>query len=164
MLRHIRILPVLIVPLGLLEASPQTTMSISAHRHHRSLSRDSHGTSRPPRSPSPPTQTFHPSILPRSVPTPALVESVAGGAHYAGVRLDQDTVLKHRRSTSNRHHTQLTHNHERVLNDLTELYCCRATMEIFQRSWHPNAVFEVSLVINATVNLLILSTGPTYEM
>ena len=120
-------------------------MSLAAsYRHHRSLSRDSAGTSRPPRSPSPPSQTFHPSILPRSVPTPALVESVAGGAHYAGVRVDPDTVLKHRRSTSTRHHTELAHHHEQVLKDLTELFCCRPTLDIFERSWHKDAVFEVS--------------------
>ncbi|KAF9483783.1 hypothetical protein BDN70DRAFT_873399 [Pholiota conissans] len=108
--------------------------------HHRSLSRDTQGISSvPPRSPSPPTQTFHPSIM---LPTPALVESVAGGAHYAGVRVDTDTVLKHRRSSSSRPHTQLAHHHERVLDDLTELYCCRPTLEIFERSWNKDAVFE----------------------
>ncbi|KAF8964020.1 hypothetical protein BDZ97DRAFT_1817578 [Flammula alnicola] len=117
---------------------------MSVHIHHRSLSRDSEGNPRPPRSPSPPTQTFHPSILPRSVPTPALVESVAGGAHYAGVKVDSDTILKHRRS-SVRHHTELNHDHERILDDLTELYCCRPTLEIFERSWSKDAEFEESL-------------------
>ncbi|KAF8201483.1 hypothetical protein BJ912DRAFT_945501 [Pholiota molesta] len=98
---------------------------------HRSLSRDTQRTSYPPpRSPSPPSQTFHPSII---LPTPALVESVAGGAHYAGVRVDSDAVLKHRRDSSARKHTELGHHHEPILDDLTELYCGRPTLEIFER-------------------------------
>jgi hypothetical protein len=109
---------------------------------HRSLSRDTQRTSYPPpRSPSPPSQTFHPSII---LPTPALVESVAGGAHYAGVRVDSDAVLKHRRDSSARKHTELGHHHEPILDDLTELYCGRPTLEIFERSWRKDAVFEVS--------------------
>ncbi|CAA7267652.1 unnamed protein product [Cyclocybe aegerita] len=115
---------------------------MSGVRHHRSISRDSHGSPKPPRSPSPPCQTFHPSILPRSVPTPALVESVAGGAHYAGVKVDSDAVLRHRRSSSHRHHTELNADHQRVLDDLTELFCCRPTLEILERSWSKDAVFE----------------------
>lgn len=115
-------------------------MSVSLH--HRSLSRDTQGTPNPPpRSPSPPSQTFHPTIR---LPTPALVESVAGGAHYAGVRVDSDAVLKHRRSSSGRQHTELGHHHEPILDDLTELYCGRPTLEIFERSWRKDAVFEVS--------------------
>ncbi|KAN0075207.1 hypothetical protein V8E55_011230 [Tylopilus felleus] len=31
---------------------------------------------------------------------------------------------------------------ERIMNDLTELYSCRPTKSIFQRTWHPDAVFE----------------------
>ena len=43
-----------------------------------------------PHPPSPshsnlPTQIYHSSLLPRSIPTPALLDSVAGGAHYSGV-------------------------------------------------------------------------------
>ncbi|KDR73464.1 hypothetical protein GALMADRAFT_72147 [Galerina marginata CBS 339.88] len=115
---------------------------MSGIHHSRSPSRDSYSSPRPPRSPSPPSQIFHPSILPHSVPTPALVESVAGGAHYAGAKVDSDAVLKHRRSSGTRSHTALKHDHQRILDDLTELYCCRPTLEIFERSWSKDAEFE----------------------
>lgn len=116
-------------------------------RHTRSVSDDSSGRRRVSSPDSPlPSQTHHPTILPRSVPTPALLESVAGGAHYAGVRMDSDTVLKQRRSSQDRHnHTEIKHDHQRIMHDLQELYCCRPTLEIFKRSWCKDAVFEVSL-------------------
>ena len=97
----------------------------------------------PSRSPSPPSQTYHPTILP--IPTPALVESVAGGAHYSGIRLDHETQLKHRRRSSDAGdlHTELKPSHRRILNDLEELYGCRPTLEIFERSWNKEAEFEV---------------------
>ena len=119
--------------------SPCTTMS--GIRHQRSLSSEA---SPPPRSPSPPSQTFHPSILPHSVPTPALVESVAGGAHYSGVRVNSDTQLKHHRTNScHKSPAELNTNHRQVLEDLKELFCCRPTREIFDRSWNRDAVYEV---------------------
>ena len=93
-----------------------------------------------PRSPSPPSQTYYPSIL--SMPTPALVESAAGGAHYSGVKVDSE-MLKHRRNSSFKQHTEIRHYHQRIMEDLTELYCCRPTREIFERSWHRDAEFEV---------------------
>ncbi|EDR10915.1 uncharacterized protein LACBIDRAFT_315907 [Laccaria bicolor S238N-H82] len=97
----------------------------------------------PPRSPSPPSQTFHPSILPHSVPTPALVESVAGAAHYSGVRVDSDTQLKHHRTNScHQSPAELNIDHRHVLDDLKELFCCRPTREIFDRSWNRDAVYE----------------------
>ena len=48
-----------------------------------------------------PTQTYHISILPRSIPTPALLDSAVGGAHYSGV----ESVNERRRSirSSNTH-------------------------------------------------------------
>lgn len=117
---------------------------MSNSRHRRSVS----GSPESPRSPksgatSPlPTQTYHSSIIPSSIPMPALVESAAGGAHYAGQRIDSGSGIKHRR-TSSHHHTELHHDHRRVLDDLTELYCCRPTLDIFERSWSKDAEFEV---------------------
>jgi hypothetical protein len=95
-------------------------------------------SSNPPRSPSPPSQTYYPSI-----PTPALVESAAGGAHYSGVKVDSEMLLRPRRNSSFKQHTEIEHYHQRILEDLTELYCCRPTQEIFERSWHRDAEFEV---------------------
>ncbi|KAH9483743.1 hypothetical protein JR316_0003219 [Psilocybe cubensis] len=120
-------------------------MSVTTPTHRRTLSQDStrsHKSYRLTRSPSPPTQTFHPSHILHPVPTPALVESVAGGAHYAGARVDSDVVLKHRRSSGSRPHTVLKHDHEQILKDLTELYSCRPTLDIFERSWSKDAEFE----------------------
>ena len=77
------------------------------------------------------------------MPTPALVESAAGGAHYSGVKVDSEMLLKHRRNSSFKQHTEIEHYHQRILEDLTELYCCRPTQEIFERSWHRDAEFEV---------------------
>ncbi|KAK0210569.1 hypothetical protein DFS33DRAFT_1370990 [Desarmillaria ectypa] len=114
------------------------------HHHHRSLSLESaHSTS--PRSPSPPSQTFHSSILPHSIPTPALLESVAGAAHYSGIKVDPE-ALKHRRASMERREScnnePVKADHQRIMADLKELYCCRPTVEIFERSWNKNAVFE----------------------
>ncbi|KAG5639594.1 hypothetical protein H0H81_010796 [Sphagnurus paluster] len=116
--------------------------SLKSRGHRRTLSRESTG-SNPPRSPSPTTLTYHPTILP--IPTPALVESVAGAAHYSGVRLEHMSSLKRRRSSHDAGdvHTQLKPSHQRVLEDLRELYECRPTLEIFERSWNKNAEFEV---------------------
>jgi hypothetical protein len=56
-----------------------------------------------PTSPSPhlPTHTYHTSLLPRSIPTPALIDSAVGGAHYSGV----ESVNERRRSVRGHAHT-----------------------------------------------------------
>lgn len=87
-----------------------------------------------------PTQTYHSPILPGTIPLPALFESAASGAHYTGVKIDDGSTR--RRRSSSYHHTELNHDHHRVLDDLTELYCCRPTLEIFERSWNKDAEFE----------------------
>ncbi|KIY61834.1 hypothetical protein CYLTODRAFT_362318 [Cylindrobasidium torrendii FP15055 ss-10] len=132
-------------------------MSINHHHHHhrsnsagRSLSPRRASTSSAERSTSPgPTQTFHPHILPRSVPTPALVESAASGAHYAGIKVDgsqhRANNHEHQRRSSAHNDVELAADHGRVLDDLKEIFSCRATVEIFERSWHKDAVFEDQL-------------------
>lgn len=131
-----------------------TSMS-STLSHFRSRSRDissphisphnSHH-SPPPRSPSPPSQTFHPTIP--TVPTPALLESVAGGAHYSGIRVDPEGLHKSRRRRSSVQYgpEDINSDHRQIMDDLKELYCCRPTREIFERSWRKDAIFEVLLV------------------
>ncbi|KAJ7721076.1 hypothetical protein DFH07DRAFT_872212 [Mycena maculata] len=107
-------------------------MSLS---HHRSPSSASN---------SEPSQTHHHSLLPAAVPTTALVESVAGAAHYSGSHVEPPPT-KHRHSSHDAEahsHTAVKGDHKRVLEDLRALYECRPTAEIFERSWHPDAVFE----------------------
>ncbi|KAJ7349481.1 hypothetical protein DFH08DRAFT_865497 [Mycena albidolilacea] len=106
-----------------------------SNHHHRSPSASSRASNEP-------SQTHHHSILPTIVPTPALVESVAGGAHYSGSNVEQP--LKHRNSSHDRpsSHTDLKADHERVLTDIRSLYELHPDPEIFKRSWHPDAVFE----------------------
>jgi hypothetical protein len=104
----------------------------------------------PPQPPSP-TLTFHPSIFPLAVPTPALVDSVAGAAHYSGVNVEPDspaTAMRHRRSSSGKHarrasHTELSVGHQEVMEDLRQLYGCKPTLELLDRRWQRDAVFEV---------------------
>ncbi|KAJ7581107.1 hypothetical protein C8J56DRAFT_959113 [Mycena floridula] len=118
-------------------------------RHSRSLSGNSLV-----RSPSPPSQTFHSSgLLPKSLPTPALVESVAGGAHYSGAKVDPHSVIKHRHpsGSGDKHeeevHTEATADHSRIMGDLSELFGCRPTLEIFERTWSKDAAFEDPLSV-----------------
>ncbi|GLB35319.1 putative NAD-binding protein [Lyophyllum shimeji] len=115
-------------------------------RRRRTLSRGS-TSSRSPRDQSPPSLTYHPTILP--LPTPSLVESVAGAAHYSGTKIESETPLKHRQDSHEApdDHTQLKPGHQRALNDLRELYGGRPTLEILERSWHEDAEFEDPLTI-----------------
>ncbi|KAF8892626.1 hypothetical protein BD779DRAFT_1670300 [Infundibulicybe gibba] len=119
-------------------------MTQNETRHGRHASRDS-TASRLSHSSSPPSQTHHYSLLPRTLPTPALVESVAGGAHYSGSKVEHDTSpLKQRRSSHDIHerHTTLKAGHAQVIEDLQELYGCRPTIANFEKSWHRDALFE----------------------
>jgi len=96
-----------------------------------------------PRSPTSPTITYHPSLFPANIPTPALLESAVGGAHYSGVKIERDTRKLRRDSSGKRtSHLQVNGDHQRVLHDLKELYCCRPTREILERRWRPDARFE----------------------
>lgn len=97
-----------------------------------------------PRSPTSPTITYHPSLFPANIPTPALLESAVGGAHYSGVKIERDTSKLRRDSSGKRaSYLQVNGDHQRVLDDLKELYCCRPTREILERRWRPDACFEV---------------------
>ncbi|KAF5324445.1 hypothetical protein D9611_004314 [Ephemerocybe angulata] len=107
----------------------------------------------PPRSPSPPSQTFHAASILPSVPTPSLLESVAGAAHYSGVKLDPEAIAQKRRRRSLSAHRASEDGevgsaaHQRVLDDLKELFCCRPTTEIFERSWRKDATFQDPLSV-----------------
>lgn len=105
---------------------------------HRSPSHET------PDSPPSPTQVYHPSLFPAHIPTPALLESAAaGGAHYSGAKIEHD-IRRIRRGSLRRgsSYVEVTGAHKKVIEDLNELYCCRPTREIFERTWRPDAVFE----------------------
>jgi hypothetical protein len=96
-----------------------------------------------PHSPPSPTQTYHPSLFAGHIPTPALLESAAGGAHYSGAKIEHD-IRRLRRGSSGRRSSflEVKGDHKKVIEDLNELYCCRPTREILERRWRPDAVLE----------------------
>ncbi|KAF8478963.1 hypothetical protein DFH94DRAFT_34561 [Russula ochroleuca] len=105
-----------------------------------------------------PTQTYHTSILPRSIPTAALLDSAVGGAHYSGV----ESVNERRRSVrGHAHHTlhdgggvSLARRrssalpsmpnpyHLSVLDDIKDMYEGFATKEMLQKRWRKDAEYE----------------------
>ena len=104
----------------------------------------------PPQSPSP-TITHHPSppLLPTILP-PQIAHSAVAGAHYSGT----NSSLRHRRISSGDQPARAIQSLEdvhasrqRIMNDLKELYCCRPTLEIFERTWRRDSVFEVCIVV-----------------
>ncbi|KIJ69494.1 hypothetical protein HYDPIDRAFT_106127 [Hydnomerulius pinastri MD-312] len=97
---------------------------------------------------SQPTTTYHSSKIPVSISTPKIAHSAAAGAHYSGAPVMQEA---HRRSTSSGEASRTSPedekvSRERIMNDLEELYSCRPTKKIFERTWRPDAVFEDPLV------------------
>ncbi|KAF9050679.1 hypothetical protein BDZ89DRAFT_1235142 [Hymenopellis radicata] len=52
-----------------------------------------------------------------------------------------------RRRSSQEMAINLKADHHRIIADLQELYCCRPTPEIFERSWTKDAVFEDPLSV-----------------
>jgi len=108
----------------------------------RRRSRSTTSPIKAPPSPPLPTQTYHhASIL---VPTPALVESVAGAAHYSGIKVDTATTKRRHSSHESHaiHSDAVETSHRRVLSDLSELYNCRPTPELFNRAWNTDATVE----------------------
>ncbi|KAF8478225.1 hypothetical protein JB92DRAFT_1857248 [Gautieria morchelliformis] len=85
------------------------------------------------RSPSPPAITRHAptTLLPTSLPTPAMVRSVAEAAHYSGpVRRPSHGDRVRASFGRGLSDEDLTAGRRRVLDDLKELFCSRPTLEI----------------------------------
>ncbi|KAI9463376.1 hypothetical protein F5148DRAFT_982391 [Russula earlei] len=114
-----------------------------------------------PQPPSPtsashlPSLTYHTSLLPRSIPTPGLLDSAVSGAHYSGV----ESVNERRRSighslappsptsgTSARRQSFAIPDpnplHLGVLDDIKDMYEGYATKELLQKRWRKDAVYE----------------------
>jgi len=102
-----------------------------------------------------PTQTYHTSLLPRSIPTMAMLDSAVGGAHYSGV----ESVNERRRSmrrhsdvvnsptsspSARRQSVQAEPNpvHLTVLDDIKDMYEGYATKEMLQKRWRKDAEYE----------------------
>ena len=89
-------------------------------------------------------------MVPIPLPIPNIVNSAAGGAHYSGAPVSDsegDVVT----SPTSGEPSPLIQGDEvirdSIMADLKELYCCRPSKEIFERTWRPDAVFEVSSVL-----------------
>jgi len=92
------------------------------------------------RPPSPPTLTrIHSPIV--NIPTPSLLRSVAEAAHYSSIR---HSPRKGRRASFGSSTAECSLSPERacIVEDVKELFCLRPSLEIFERSWHPDATFE----------------------
>src|SRR5258708_3114872 len=74
----------------MMSTAPPLSPSSSVHPLPRPL---------PPSHPNLPTHTYHTSLLPRSIPTSALLATVPAGAHYSGV----ESVNERRRSLNRGH-------------------------------------------------------------
>jgi len=103
-----------------------------------------------------PTQTYHSSLLPRSIPTVALLDSAVGGAHYSGV----ESVNERRRSVRSHRHSSNENGaglgrrrssvvaqrpnmlHLSVVDDLKDMYEGFATKEMLQKLWRKDAEYE----------------------
>ncbi|KAI0003256.1 hypothetical protein BJV74DRAFT_812558 [Russula compacta] len=116
-----------------------------------------------PQPPSPgvhPTLTYHSMLLPRSIPTPALLDSAVSGAHYSGVESiterrrsvrghsqilsgggggANDSNLARRRSTASAAPNPL---HLAILDDIKDMYEGFATKELLQKRWRKDAEYE----------------------
>ncbi|TFK55270.1 hypothetical protein OE88DRAFT_1027467 [Heliocybe sulcata] len=83
--------------------------------------------------------------LPPILPTPSLIESLSGASHYSGATAEHHDKHSARKSSEGRRPSavmELSDQRKQVIDDLKELFCCRPTREIFDRSWREDAVFE----------------------
>ncbi|KAG6335869.1 hypothetical protein ID866_3206 [Astraeus odoratus] len=103
----------------------------------------------PPPSPQSPSPTIihHPSPTLLPISPPLIANSAVGGAHYSGTHVSH---RGQRRTSSGDHPTRgsisqqdVEAGRQRIMEDLKELYCCRPSLEIFQRTWRQDAIFEV---------------------
>ncbi|OBZ72127.1 Glucan 1,4-alpha-maltohexaosidase [Grifola frondosa] len=99
-------------------------------------------------SPPVPEQTHHPHRAP-TLPTLELLESIAGGAHYAGAMSshcdDPHVHAKHRRTRSlscSANDPTVQDSYKDIMADLKELFCARPSIEVLRRRWRRDAVFE----------------------
>lgn len=106
-----------------------------------------HATSRKSSDSASPTMTHHRQTLQLPLPIPDIFYSAAGGAHYSGAPVSEDDNQVIASPTSGKPSPPIDDMiRDRIMVDLNELYCCRPSKEIFERTWKPDAVFENPLV------------------
>jgi hypothetical protein len=123
-------------PLDSYEVPEMTTSQETPSAHDASLKSSDSAS---------PTMTYHRQTLHIPLPIPDIVYSAAGGAHYSGAPVsenDDEVVTSPGKPSPPMDDTI----RDRVMADLKELYCCRPTKQIFERTWRPDAVFEVSFI------------------
>ncbi|KAG2149157.1 hypothetical protein DEU56DRAFT_781021 [Suillus clintonianus] len=94
-----------------------------------------------------PTVIYHPPTLHIPLPIPHIVNSATGGAHYSGAPVsdsDEQIVTSPVNPSPSMQGDDMIR--DRIMAELKELYCCRPSKEIFERTWRPDAVFEDPLV------------------
>ncbi|CAE6430168.1 unnamed protein product [Rhizoctonia solani] len=75
-----------------------------------------------------------------NLPTPGMLASLAGGAHYTGnPKYSKEEAVRASFGSKN---VVLEGKRKQTVEDVLELFCAHPSLEIFNRSWHPNAVFE----------------------
>jgi len=75
-----------------------------------------------------------------SLPTPGLLSSLAGAAHYTGnPKFSKQDAL---RASFGARDVILEDQRKQTLDDVLELFGAHPSLEIFERSWHHDAVFE----------------------
>ncbi|KAJ1304625.1 hypothetical protein OPQ81_005767 [Rhizoctonia solani] len=75
-----------------------------------------------------------------NLPTPGMLASLAGAAHYTGnPRYSQQEAVRAGFGSKN---VVLEGKRKQTVEDVLELFCAHPSLEIFDRSWHRDAVFE----------------------
>jgi hypothetical protein len=123
-------------PLDSYEAPEMTTSQETPSVHDVSLKNSDSAS---------PTMTYHRQTLQVPLPIPDIIYSAAGGAHYSGAPVSEnsDQVFTSPGKPSPPMDDTIR---DRIIADLKELYCCRPSKEIFERTWRSDAVFEVSFI------------------
>lgn len=75
-----------------------------------------------------------------NLPTPGMLASLAGAAHYTGnPKYSQQEAVRASFGSKN---VVLEGKRKQTVEDVLELFCAHPSLEIFDRSWHRDAVFE----------------------
>ncbi|KAG2146937.1 uncharacterized protein EDB93DRAFT_1284613 [Suillus bovinus] len=94
-----------------------------------------------------PTMVYHRQTLQIPLPISDIIYSAAGGAHYSGAPVSEDDDQVVTSPVSGQFSLPMDDTiQDRIMADLKELYCCRPSKEIFERTWRPDAVYEDTLV------------------